>query len=130
MKRKREQCSMTIVKRRRTLPIDIVRHLIPYTYKTQPRVLMEDIRDYVKKMGELERLEVQKPIHLILNSMWVISFMMYNSYYKPFEQLYLRPTAGKVKEYVARNYSSKAYRIQIRILLALFSVQERQMILL
>jgi hypothetical protein len=42
---------MEIIKR---LPVDIVRHIIPYTYECQPKVLLDDIQNYSETLAIIQ----------------------------------------------------------------------------
>ena len=99
------------------------------------RLLMADIISYSNVLKKISKLDDEE--HIILNDLWVwagvFSCIIYPNkkadYYSIWKRMYRINSTYAAKRWIARSYSIKSKRFQIKSLLALFRPWERTRIL-
>lgn len=130
------------------LPIDIINHIIPYTYSIQPRELLEDIRSYSDTKESIENiyydlwfkddLWFEEDGDEIVDKCWLINdlfafandynptiFGFVDSFYNIFSRnIMLKKDFEKINNFIGK-LENESIEKQINIFWGLFNMEER-----
>jgi RNAse (barnase) inhibitor barstar len=116
------------------LPIDVINHIIPYTYSVQPKELLEDIRSYYDTKKIIEKIYFNSFyddffIDDKVNKCWLINdlfaFENNHNFYNIFSRNIMLKKDYEKNKFFIGNLENKKIEIQINIFWGLFTPEER-----
>jgi len=120
------------------IPEDVImHHIIPYSYKTQKKELLQDIHDYTNSIQKLLYIydniyayeydleKVQN--YLLTNMLWYFKFTKFTGFYDIFRRCYSfrNYTNVEVNTYFQTGFTYLSFEKQIYLFWGLLTVEER-----
>ena len=133
---------MSIIDLIRKLPIDIIKHIIPYTYNIQNMELIEDIKNYkifktiinnlyydfwIVKMGENEPEDknwIANDLMAFTNDYYATMYGYVDTFYETFYRNFILKTKRNVDKYIHK-LEKREINTQINVFLGILTPFER-----
>jgi hypothetical protein len=134
--------SVNLMKSIRKLPIEIIRHIIPYTYNFQPRILLEDIKNYntsktvllelyynfwIVRMGSNQPEDqnwLSNDLMAYSNNYYATMHGYVEAFYRIFQRNIILKTKRDVDKY-AHKLENREVNVEINVILGLLTPYER-----